>query len=137
MNLVEEARAIAEAAHAGQVDKNGETYIQHPLRVAERVEGDIAKSVALLHDVVEDTDWTLDALRQRGFPEEVVKAVDALTRRKGETYEDFIRRCRTNPLARQVKFADIADNTDPSRPQVERLRQRYAAAIHILNFEDP
>jgi len=70
---------------------------------------------AVLHDVVEDTDWTLERLRREGFPEEVLEAVDCLTHRDGESYEEFVERVQTNPIARQVKIADLEDNMNIRR----------------------
>src|SRR5512138_389327 len=91
-----EAIALAATAHAGQLDKSGRAYILHPIRVMQRCEpyGVAAQMAAVLHDTVEDTWVTLDILRAAGFPREVVEAVDALTRRKGqETYFEYIDRC--------------------------------------------
>ena len=115
MSTLERAVAIAAEAHAGQVDKAGAPYILHPLRVMLRVQQPAERLAAVLHDVVEDTPWTLEALASEGFAPEVVAAVDALTRRDGETYEAFVTRAGADPIARVVKLADIADNLDPSR----------------------
>src|SRR5690349_12469488 len=89
---LEEAIRIAVEAHRGQKDRAGAPYILHPLRMMLRVQTDAERMAAVLHDVVEDTDWTLDALREHGFPDEVVTAVDHLTRREGESYEEFVTR---------------------------------------------
>ncbi|NDV89424.1 HD domain-containing protein [Aurantimonas aggregata] len=137
MSTIERASAIAEQAHADQVDKGGAPYITHPTRVALAVDGDEAKIVALLHDVVEDSEWTLDQLRDEGFSEAVVEAVDALTHKEREDYFDAVRRAKANPLARIVKLADLADNSDRSRPgetteQDERRLEKYARARDIL-----
>ncbi|GAB6855988.1 HD domain-containing protein [Microbacterium xylanilyticum] len=132
------AEAIARAAHAGQVDKTGHPYIDHPARVAARVQGNAQlEAIAWLHDVVEDTTVTLDDLR-REFPDEIVDAVDALTKRPGETRQDYYARVRQNTRALQVKHADIDDNTDPARTALldettrARLAQKYAAAREAL-----
>lgn len=133
MPTVEDALALAVEAHRGQKDKAGQTYILHPLRVMMRLETDAERTVALLHDVVEDTPWTLEKLRAAGYPEEVLSALDALTRRDGETYEAFIERVRPHALARRVKLADLEDNMDVRRlaavtpKDAERLA-RYRAA---------
>lgn len=82
---------------------------------------------AVLHDVVEDTDWTLEGLRERGFPEEVLSAVECLTRRAGESYEAFIERVRTNPVAQRVKIADLEDNMN-----VQRIGQMTAKDLERL-----
>jgi (p)ppGpp synthase/HD superfamily hydrolase len=120
-------------AHRGQRDKAGQPYILHPLRVMMRLESDAERTVAMLHDVVEDTPWTLERLREAGYPEDVLRALDALTRRDGETYEAFIERLRPDALARRVKLADLEDNMDVRRltavtpKDAERLA-RYRAA---------
>lgn len=122
------ARSIAADAHAGQADRGGMPYIGHPARVASMVEGDALKAVAWLHDVVEDTALTVDDLLSRGVSPEVAGAVAAMTRTRGEPYGDYIERVRRNPLARQVKIADLRHNMDASRlPEVgERDRRRIA-----------
>jgi (p)ppGpp synthase/HD superfamily hydrolase len=112
---IEDAIALAVRAHRGQKDRAGAPYILHPLRMMFRVETDAEKMAAVLHDVVEDTDWTLDDLRAEGFPEEVVAAVDHLTRREAESYEEFVRRAAVHPVARRVKIADLEDNMDVRR----------------------
>ncbi|MBV9109275.1 MAG: bifunctional (p)ppGpp synthetase/guanosine-3',5'-bis(diphosphate) 3'-pyrophosphohydrolase, partial [Gemmatimonadetes bacterium] len=96
---IEEAIRIAVEAHRGQKDRGGAPYILHPLRMMTRVQTDAERMAAVLHDVVEDTAWTLDDLRARGFPDEVLRAVDALTRREGETYEAFVERAAADPVA--------------------------------------
>lgn len=115
MSSLERAIAIAAEAHAGQVDKAGHPYILHPLRVMLHVEGDYAQMAAVLHDVVEDTSVTLDQLVNEGFPQAVVAAVDALTKRPGETKLMAAERAAKNAIARVVKLADNADNMDLSR----------------------
>jgi (p)ppGpp synthase/HD superfamily hydrolase len=115
MASLERAIQLAVQAHAGQKDKGGEPYILHPLRLMFKLHGETERIVAVLHDVVEDSDWTLDRLRDEGFGDEVLVAIDHLTRRKKEPYEDFIERANTNALARTVKIADLRDNLDESR----------------------
>ena len=115
MSTLERAICIAAEAHAGAVDKAGAPYILHPLRVMLRLTDPEARMAAVLHDVVEDSDWTLDRLRAEGFADEVVTAIDGVTRRASETYDEFVERAGRNPMARQVKLADIADNLDISR----------------------
>ncbi|WP_163996191.1 HD domain-containing protein [Pyxidicoccus caerfyrddinensis] len=133
MPTLEAALALAVEAHRGQRDKAGQPYILHPLRVMMRLETDAERTVAMLHDVVEDTPWTLERLREAGYPEDVLRALDALTRRDGETYEAFIERLRPDALARRVKLADLEDNMDVRRltavtpKDAERLA-RYRAA---------
>jgi len=140
MSTLERAIAIAAEAHGGVLDKGGQPYILHPLRVLLSVGTIEERIAAALHDVVEDSDWTLERLHQEGFSEPVVVAVDALTRRKGEEYMDFVRRAGANPIARRVKLADLADNMNPNRiaspspRDAERMR-KYEAAVALL--EDP
>ena len=102
-------------AHAGAVDIAGRPYILHPLRVMMSVKTDLEKTAAVLHDVVEDTDWTLERLESAGIPRRALNAVDAVTRRDDEDYEAFIERIMDDPIAVQVKQADILDNLDVTR----------------------
>lgn len=135
--LLERAIAIAVEAHRGQKDRYGAPYILHPLRVMARVERPAEKIVAILHDVVEDTDWTFEDLRKEGFPEEILGALDCLTKREGEDYQKLVGRAAGNPLARRVKVSDLEDNMDLRRlPEItekdlERLR-KYVAAWRTL-----
>ena len=134
---LEDAIALAVKSHDGQVDKVGQTYILHPLRVMFAVEGDTARMAGILHDVVEDTDVTFDQLREMGYNEEVIEALDCLTRRDDETYAKFVERANANPIARQVKIADIEDNMDIRRlhevtDTVTGRLQRYLKAWRRL-----
>ena len=131
MSDIERAIQIAVTAHSGAKDKAGNPYVLHPLNVMQRVRGhgEEAMIAAVLHDVVEDTEWTLEKLKCEGFADEIVSAVDALTRRTKETYEDFIARAMGHPLGRIVKIADLEENMDIRRLQhdltekdAERLR---------------
>ena len=115
MNTLEKAIELAARAHAGQVDKAGEPYILHPLRLMLSVTGENERITAVLHDIVEDTTTTLADLRALGFPEDVVTAVDALTKRKGETRLEAAARAAANSIARAVKLADVTHNMDLSR----------------------
>ncbi len=137
-SLLERAIAIAVHAHTGATDKAGQPYILHPLRLMLAVATEEERIAAVLHDVVEDTDWTIARLQDEGFGERVLAAIDALTRRKDvESYEEFILRAGANPLARVVKLADLADNLDISRlgelteRDLERLN-RYKRAVATL-----
>lgn len=117
--LLEKALCIATKAHAGQTDKAGSAYIFHPIRVSCRCHTDEERIVALLHDTIEDTNVTANYLFSKGFPRNIVDAILSITRNKDESYEYFIRRCRMNPIGRQVKLHDLEDNMDISRlPQV-------------------
>ena len=146
----DDARELATDAHRGQLDKVGQPYIEHPARVAARVRecapGDAdAECVAWLHDVVEDTAITLEQVRQR-FGDRIADAVDAMTRRDSDwdgDPDDYYRRVAANPLALTVKYADIADNTDPGRSALldpatrERLAAKYAHAREVLAASAP
>lgn len=111
MPTLERALEIACEAHKGQTDKAGEPYILHVLRVVLAVEGEDPRIVAALHDVVEKSpDWTLERIAVESFPPEIVEAVDALTRRPGESEDAYLARATAEPLARTVKHADVADN---------------------------
>lgn len=109
---VMKALELATVAHRGQVDKAGCEYINHPITVAEMLNTEEEQTAALLHDVVEDTDITIDKLRECGFSERVVVAVDCLTHRSGESRKDYLRRISENPLAVRVKLADLEHNSD-------------------------
>lgn len=115
MSTLERAIEIAIAAHAGQLDKAGQPYIFHAVRVMNRVSGDYEKMTAVLHDVVEDTAITLENLEREGFPDEVLRAIDALTKRPGETRLEAAMRAVVDPIGRAVKLADNAENMDLSR----------------------
>ncbi|HEY9285643.1 MAG TPA: HD domain-containing protein [Pyrinomonadaceae bacterium] len=130
---LEDAISIAAEAHRGQRDKAGAVYLLHPLRLMLRMDSEAAMMAAVLHDVVEDSDWTLERLRRRGFAEEVVEAVACLTHRDGESYEEFVERVKPNPLARRVKIADLEDNMNVLRigrlgpKDLERLEKYHRA----------
>lgn len=134
---VEIAKAMAEKAHAGQCDKAGKPYIEHPAYVAAQVQGEEAKAIAWLHDVVEDTSITFEDLLSAGISAQVVDALRLLTHDKSVPYLDYIRALKRNPLARMVKLADLRHNSDLSRlPKVtsadeERLA-KYQKAIQTL-----
>jgi len=115
MATLEKALEIAAKAHAGQVDKGGQPYILHPIRVMLRVSSIPAKITAILHDVVEDSDITIADLRQEGFAESILEAIEALTKRQGEDRLSAARRAAQNSLACEVKLADTAENMDLSR----------------------
>src|SRR4051794_37502988 len=133
MPTLKDAIALATEAHRGQVDKSGQPYILHPIRVMLRCQTEPQRIAAVLHDVVEDTGRTFDDLRGLGYPEEVIKALDCLTKRDGEAYEAFVERAASDPIARVVKIADIEDNmdlrrlSDVSEKDVERIG-RYVRA---------
>lgn len=135
------AKAVARIAHFGQKDKAGEDYILHPLRVSCSLSGAEAV-VAVLHDVVEDTPVTLDDLAQEGFTQDVVRSVNALTRKAGETYEDFIGRAGNNKMARAVKMADLRDNLNLLRlpeltdEDLQRVRKYHKAYKYLCGLDN-
>lgn len=137
MDLLEKAIAIATEAHKGQSSKTGGPFIDHVRRVAESVSGEDEKLVGWLHDVVEKgPGWTFERLRQEGFSERVVDAVDAMSKRDGEEYFAFVRRSIKDPLARPVKRADLTDNLAQMR-QMGGDGSKFAEGLRILNEEYP
>jgi len=139
--LLNRAVEIAIKAHEGQLDKQGKAYILHPIAVMESV-GDIkTKVVAILHDVIEDTSVTLIGIMP-DFPPEIIEAVDAISKRKGETNRDYIARVKANDLATAVKFADLGHNMSLERlfnldeETVVRLAKKYRKAWRSLNELD-
>ena len=115
MNDLERAIEIALDAHAGDTDKSDATYIRHPLRVMEQMDSETERIVAVLHDVVEDSEYELGEIEHE-FGSVVCKAVEALTKRDSEAYlEEFSPRCAQNEIARHVKQVDIKDNMDLTR----------------------
>ena len=136
-SLVRLAYEICAIAHAGQVDKAGMPYHLHPERVAARCSTDAETIVALLHDTIEDTDITPEYLLNKGFPQYIVDGVISVTKRDGESYEDFVARAKQNSIGRMVKIHDLEDNMDIRRlpylddKAFERLR-KYLKAYHLL-----
>lgn len=132
------AFVIALRAHYKQKDKSGKPYIFHPLHVAFRVSGKKQKQVALLHDVVEDSPISLDVLKKKGFCSEVINAVDAITKREHENYDEYLLRVKSNELARAVKIADLLHNSDLSRLKTITAKDiarvmKYMSALKYLN----
>jgi (p)ppGpp synthase/HD superfamily hydrolase len=143
MTTLDAAIDLAARAHEGQTDRVGAPYIAHPTAVMARVTTDEEKTVAVLHDVVEDTDTTLDDLRRHGFDDRVVGAVDAVSKRPGESLEESMRRVLDEPtgLARTVKLADLSHNGDPDRlaelddATRERLVVKYRRSAELLGTD--
>lgn len=137
MNQLEKAIKIALDAHSGQTDKAGKAYILHPLRLMLALDAEEEQIVAVLHDVVEDSDYTFDDIRAEGFSQDVINALECVTKLKDEPYDEFIERIATNSLATKVKLADLRDNSNLSRiPEVtdkdrERV-EKYMRAIARL-----
>ena len=134
----EKAYEIAKRAHLGQVDKAGEDYIKHPEKVASFVKTDEEKAVAYLHDIIEDTELTLEDLGEYGFSKEVIEAVDIITKKRGEDYQSYLNSVKKNKLARVVKLADLCHNSDLTRlakvteKDIKR-KEKYQKAIDFLN----
>jgi (p)ppGpp synthase/HD superfamily hydrolase len=134
--LLEKAIAIAVQAHQGQRDRSGLPYILHPITVMCRVESVPEKTVAVLHDVVEDTDWTLADLQSEGFPKRILEAVDSVTKREDEPYEEFVKRSANNPLGLNVKIADLEHNMDLRRSKAitEEDKTRLQKYVRAWNY---
>ena len=142
MPNLERAIEIAVSAHKGQTDKGGNPYILHPLRVMMSLESQAEKMVGVLHDVVEDSDWTFEDLESEGFPVEVIDALKSVTKNGSEHGSDegyfrFVERAKLNPIGSRVKIADLQDNLDISRiPELdESAMQRinkYKRSLEIL-----
>jgi len=137
MSTLEKAIELAARGHAGVTDKAGSPYILHPLRLMFSVTRPEEKIAAVLHDVVEDTPTTLDDLRSEGFDVDILDAVDALTKRAGESRIDAAARAAAHPIACVVKLADVTDNMDlgriaePTDRDFERLKE-YVKVKKIL-----
>ena len=136
--LEELAFEISKTAHAGQTDKAGLDYILHPLQVAAEVTTDEEKAVALLHDIIEDTDVTASELLAKGLPDNVVEAVEALTKKHNQNYAAYLAGVKKNRLATAVKLVDLKHNSDLSRlekiTQKDRDRaEKYRKAIEYLS----
>jgi len=137
MNL-ERAIEIAQEAHKGVKDKGGHDYIHHPIRVMHAMSNDQEKIVAILHDVVEDSDWTFERLKEEGFEDSVIESLRCVTKySEEEDYQEFIKRAATNKIATKVKMADIEDNLDLSRlgtlTEKDLIRiEKYKKALKYL-----
>ena len=135
--MTRKAMKIAYDAHAGQVDKTGIPYIYHPIHLAESMSDENSVITALLHDVAEDTNITIDDLAREGFHEDILTALTLLTHNPAEEYMDYISRLSTCPLARRVKLADLRHNSDVTRldsidEKTARRLEKYSRAIRLL-----
>ena len=139
--LTMKAMKICFAAHRDQIDKSGVPYVFHPVHVAEQMTDEYTTVTALLHDTVEDTWVTQAYLREQGFPEEVLEAIALMTHDDALPYLDYVRKLKDNPIARAVKLADLAHNSDLTRlagadeKTLEKARKRilkYQKAMEIL-----
>ena len=135
---IERAIQIAVEAHAGAKDKGGKPYILHPLNVMMRLETEEEQIVAILHDVVEDTNWTFEALSEEGFSRIIIEALRTITKySQDEDYEEFIKRSLDNEIGRKVKIADLKENLDITRigelekKDIKRIN-KYKRALEVL-----
>ncbi len=139
--LTTKAMKLAYKAHHGQFDRGGVPYVFHPFHLAEQMDTEAEICVALLHDVVEDTDYTIEQIRAEGFPEEVCNSVRLLTHDDDTEYMDYVKKLKQDKLARKVKLADLEHNSDASRatgedPAVLAGRmEKYRKAKEILMDE--
>ncbi len=138
--MTKQAICLMFSAHKDQLDKSGLPYVFHPFHLAEQMTDELTTVTALLHDVVEDTPYTLEDLEKMGFPDEVMIALRLLTHDDDTPYFDYVRRLKKNPIAKAVKLADLAHNSDLSRldaPDARALarQEKYLTAIRLLNEE--
>lgn len=139
--LLNKAMLIAQESHKKQVDKNGQPYIGHVFRVMNMGKTLDEKICGVLHDIVEDTEWTFEKLETEGFPEHIINALKYLTKNESETYEEFINRVITNNIAVNVKINDLTDNLDVKRykelneKDIERIK-KYLRWYHFLTSEN-
>lgn len=135
--LTKKAMKLAFAAHKDQVDKSGIPYVFHPIHLAEQMESEETAIVALLHDVLEDTEYTLQDIAAMGFPQEVLDALALMTHDQAVPYMDYVARLKGNPIARTVKLADLRHNSDLTRldtvdeKALARI-EKYKKAIAVL-----
>ena len=137
-SLTKKALKLCFDTHKDQVDKSGIPYVFHPFHLAEQMDDEISTVCALLHDVVEDSETTLDDLLKMGFPKEVIEVLSLLTHADDVPYMDYVREIKKNPIATKVKIADLKHNSDSTRVEYadERMLERwekYAEAIRILS----
>lgn len=136
--MTKEAMKLCYDAHKDQVDKSGLPYVFHPIHLAEQMEDEETTIVALLHDVVEDSHYTFADLESMGFSERILTALKLLTHEKGVPYMKYIAKIKEDPIARIIKLADLAHNSDLSRldevdEKAIRGATKYAKAIQLLN----
>ena len=140
-NMTKKAMKLAFEAHKSQYDKSGIPYIYHPMHLAEQMHDEATTCVALLHDVVEDTEITFDQLSDMGFSDEIISAIKLMTHDDAVPYMEYIRRIKRNPLAAEVKLADLKHNSDITRldtidETAEKRVKKYEEAIQLLLSDD-
>ena len=136
-SLTKKAMRIAFEAHKDQVDKNGIPYIYHPIHLAEQMTDESMVCVALLHDVVEDSDITFEELERAGFGGEIIGALKLLTHDEAVPYMEYVKKIKTNPIAAAVKLADLRHNSDLTRLDIvdewaQKRAEKYKRAIELL-----
>jgi len=124
-------------AHKAQLDKSGMPYVFHPFHLAEQMKDETTTVVALLHDVIEDTDYTFNDLIAMGFDGAIIDAIELMTHEEGVPYMDYVEKIKSNPIAREVKLADLRHNSDLSRldapTEKDKMRvEKYRKAIVLL-----
>ena len=137
-SLTKKALKLCFEAHKNQVDKTGLPYVFHPFHLAEQMKDEYSTVCALLHDVVEDTEYTFDDLINIGFPNEVIEALKLLTHAEDVPYMDYVKALSVNPIAKAVKIADLTHNSDTSRLDVVdewalKREEKYKKALEFLN----
>lgn len=137
-SLTKKALKLCFEAHKEQVDKTGLPYVFHPFHLAEQMDDEISTVCALLHDVVEDTEITLNDLRREGYPEEVIEVLTLLTHDENVPYMDYVEKIATNPTAKKVKIADLLHNSDTTRLDyidewAMKREEKYKKALAFLN----
>lgn len=135
--MTKKALKLCFEAHKDQLDKSDMPYVFHPFHLAEQMTDEVTTIVALLHDVIEDTDYTLENLREMGFPEAALEAIALMTHAPDVPYMDYVAQIKTNPVARAVKLADLRHNSDMTRldqvtPWDEARAEKYKKAIAFL-----
>jgi len=135
--LTKKALKLCFDAHKDQVDKTGLPYVFHPFHLAEEMTDEISTVCALLHDVIEDTEYTFESLSEMGFPEEVIEVLGLLTHEEGVPYMEYVERISHNPIAARVKLADLRHNSDITRMDemdewAVRRNEKYLRAIDFL-----
>ena len=139
-NMTKKALKLCYDAHKDQLDKSGMPYVFHPFHLAEQMDDEITTIVALLHDIIEDSKYTLEDIEQMGFSKEAIQAIDVLTHKPEDTYMEYIEKVATNKIAKIVKLADLEHNSDKTRldylteKDLHRL-EKYAVARGMLSGE--
>jgi (p)ppGpp synthase/HD superfamily hydrolase len=141
-DLTKKALKVCFEAHKEQVDKSGMPYVFHPFHLAEQMTDEYTTVCALLHDVIEDTDYTWQDLQKMGFPHEILEALRLLTHEESVPYMEYVQKITKNPIAIKVKIADLRHNSDLSRldtidePAIARTQKYQKALDFLLTFEN-